>query len=244
MTALNAYLARYFYDEAQIARASGIDAEAHAALVRDQLVPGPSYEVSAAGKLSSYVFGAMDAPGAAPGRYFHPSQAVWIARANEASQAGAPQTALKRRFTAAFGAALAELDRSTWRLPDSFDAQGTPISAGLALRTESAWLHFIKGTFGLCVANPVSEQEIARKEVLQEKLTQLSDNGSRAVYPAPEAAFLRALIDAYAAAAMPFSPVEYPISSRKRLVEDLLVKLRVAQEAQGAQEAEQGIGTL
>lgn len=34
------------------------------------------------------------------------------------------------------------------------------------------------------------------------------------------------LIDAYAAAAMPFSPIEYPRSSRKRLVENLRANLR------------------
>ena len=75
------------------------------------------------------------------------------------------------------------------------------------------------------MANPISEAHIAYKEVLQEKLTQLSDNGKKTSYPVWELAALLELINAYAAAAMPFSPVEYPLSSRKRLVEDLQARL-------------------
>ena len=61
--------------------------------------------------------------------------------------------------------------------------------------------------------------------MLQEKLTQLSENGARTVYSPLQLLALHELIDAYAAAAMPFSPVEYALSSRKRLVEDLRLKL-------------------
>lgn len=237
MSVLNAYLVRHFLDAAQLARAAGITGAEHEALVQQQLVPAPSYVVSPAGRIASYVFGEMAAHGATPGSYFHPSQTVWIARAREALRTLAPHEAaehLQQRFVAGFGAALAELDRSTYRLADSFDAHGASIVDGLAVRTDSAWLHFLKGTFGLCVANPVSEAAIARKEVLQEKLTWLSENGSRFAYDARQASALRQLIDAYADAAMPFSPAEYPISSRKRLVADLRAKLYVVDEVESA----------
>jgi hypothetical protein len=60
-----------------------------------------------------------------------------------------------------------------------------------------------------------------KKEMLQEKLTALTANGSD---PHP-AGFskneLLQLIDDYASSAMPFSPAEYERSSRKRLVDDL-----------------------
>jgi hypothetical protein len=69
---------------------------------------------------------------------------------------------------------------------------------------------------------------IARKEVLQEKLTALSANGSRFAYSADEALAMLDLIDAYADSAMPFSPIEYAVSSRKRLVEDLATRIRTA----------------
>jgi hypothetical protein len=120
-----------------------------------------------------------------------------------------------------FATALATLNLSTWRMPDSFDENGAPVSDGLLVRTESAWKYFLNGTFALCVANPISEFHIAHKEVLQEKLMHQSENGSKGIYSAEQAVKMHELIDAYAAAAMFFSPIEYPRSSRKRLVEDL-----------------------
>jgi hypothetical protein len=76
-----------------------------------------------------------------------------------------------------------------------------------------------------------SAAAIAYKEILQEKLVALSENGKKLVYPVQQARAMQELIDAYAAAAMPFSPVAYPVSSRKRLVEDLRANMRVTEEA-------------
>jgi hypothetical protein len=121
--------------------------------------------------------------------------------------------------------ALGELNLSVWRLRDSFADDGAVIAEGLAVRVDSMWEHFLWGTFGLCVANPASADEIARKEVLQEKLTVLSENGSKQHFTADEQPALLELIDAYSHAAMPFSPAEYPMCSRKRLVDDLLARL-------------------
>ena len=125
--------------------------------------------------------------------------------------------------------ALADLNATVWRLPDSFNESGLVIVAGLQARLESLWDHFLQGTFGLCVADPVSEAAIARKEVLQEKLIALSENGKKAAFSAAEAQPLLDLIDDYANSSMPFSPIEYPISSRKRLVEDLALRIKSLQ---------------
>ena len=73
----------------------------------------------------------------------------------------------------------------------------------------------------MCVAHPDCEAAIARKEVLQEKLVALTDNGSTSSYPNDKAQQILDLIDAFAQSAMPFSPVDYALSSRKRLVDDL-----------------------
>lgn len=219
MTDLDQYLARHYLDQDQLAAASGLPIAAIDALIDAQRVPAPAYTVTGDGQLHSHVFGALPAPGAKPGRYFHPAQLHWIGLA----RAGGAD--LKSGFTDRFATALASLNLSTWRMPDSFDAHGAPIAEGLRVRTENAWTYFLNGTFSLCVANPVSEAHIAYKEVLQEKLTQLSENGKKTRYPADQLPGMRALIADYAASAMPFSPLEYPRSSRKRLVEDLLAQL-------------------
>ena len=224
MTELNHYLERHFLNEVQLTRAGAISIDELDALIHDRLVPAPSYEVTEAGNLCSFVFGEMAAPGATPGRYFPPSQLIWIDRARHAIARDAKEDAqirLKAQFTTNFATALATLNLSTWRLRDSFDDHGAPIDDGLLARTEAAWEHFLNGTFGLCVANAMSEAHIEYKEVLQEKLTKISDNGRQTVFSPQLAQATHELIDAYAAAAMPFSPIEYASSSRKRLVEDL-----------------------
>lgn len=226
MTDLDTYLAQHFLTDAQLAKAAALDIDAIDALIDACLVPAPSYVVGA-DTVTSFVFGAMAAPGSMPGRYFHPSQLVWIAVARHAIASGA-DNGLQAQFGAKFGAALAMLNQTTWRLRDSFADDGTPIAGGLRARCDTAWSYFLNGTFGLCVANPISEAHIAYKEVLQEKLSQQSDHGSRTVFAPPEVAPMLALIDAYAAAAMPFSPVEYGRSSRKRLVQDLRPRLLAA----------------
>lgn len=229
MTELNHYLENHFLNEVQLTRAGAMRIDELDALIHDRLVPAPSYVVTKAGNLCSFVFGEMTAPGAMPGRYFPPSHLIWIDRARHAIACGATENIeanLKAQFTINFATALATLNLSTWRLSDSFDDDGAPIDGGVRVRTDTAWEYFLNGTFGLCVANPISEAHIAYKEVLQEKLTQTSDNGSKTIYSPQQAQATHELIDAYAAAAMPFSPIEYASSSRKRLVEDLRANIR------------------
>jgi len=231
MTDLNHYLARHYVNQIQLAGIAQIGVAELDELIAARLIPAPSYVVSDDGKVTSFVFGQLDAPGATPGRYFHPAQSVWIARAREAPTGGAAHQAesiLKQRFTTSFAAALAALNLSLWRLPDSFDEDGAPIANGLQARLDSAWTYFLNGTFNLCVANPISEAHIAYKEVLQEKLAQQSENGSRDAFTPQQARDMHGLIDAYAAASMRFSPAEYPVSSRKRLVDGLRARLAAA----------------
>jgi hypothetical protein len=231
MTELDTYLAQHYLDETQLAAAAAMGMDEIDALIRAGLVPAPAYVVDDGGNLCSFVFGAMAAPGSRAGRYFPPSQLGWIAIARHAlaERTETAQARLKAQFTSRYAAALATLNLTTWRLRDSFDDRGAPIADGLRARTDSAWTYFLNGTFSLCVANPMSEAHIAWKEVLQEKLAQQSENGSKTLLPQRQAQEMHALIDAYAAAAMPFSPVEYALSSRKRLVEDLRANMRVAE---------------
>ncbi len=226
---MQAYLAKHYVTRAQLAGLCGVDEQTLTDLLAARLLPGPSYVVSELGTVRSYVFGELPAPGAVAGDYFHPTCVHWFERARHLIDSdGMTQApaALQRQFISHFQAALIELNTSTWRLGDCVDDDGVAIAAGMAARADSAWVHFLNGTFGLCVADPVSEAAIARKEILQEKLSALSENGSKSLFSQPEIGPLRAVICAYAQSAMPFSPVDFPISSRKRLVDDLLARLR------------------
>jgi hypothetical protein len=228
MNDLDAYLKHHYITAEQLAAACSISPDELANLVTDGLVPEPSYTVTAEGKLISQAFGEFQAQGSVPGQYFHPGNAAWIALAAEVKSKVGAQHAhgeLRQRFKDNFAAALSEFDRTIFRLSDSFTDAGQAIPDRLNARTEGAWDSFLKGIFSLCVADPSSERSIARKEILQEALTKLSDNGSKDDFLPEDKQQIQGLIAQYAKAAMPFSPLEYPRSSRKRLVEDLGAKL-------------------
>jgi hypothetical protein len=235
MSPLDAYLAKHFLAAKDFAAVCQVEPDELFDWIAKQLVPAAAYVVSDSTTVSSYVFGKMPTPRSTDGHYFHPGNAIWIQKARKAIAEFGPERAaheLKLQFHANFHVALAELDASTWRLHDSFAPDGAPIAIGLQARIDHIWEHFLRGTFGLCVANPGSESAIARKEVLQEKLVALSQNGTKVEFPPAEAQDMLTLIDAYAQSAMPFSPIEYPISSRKRLVEDLRDKILAVQRRQ------------
>lgn len=231
MHPLDAYLHQHYLDAARFAAHCGIDLAELDALIAAQWIPAPSYVVDGSATVHTAVFGALPAPGARDGRYFHPAMAAWVARARHL-RASFGDAAVPERMRSTFAhnlrTALARCDRTLWRLPDSFDADGTERSAGLERRLQAMWTHFLQGTYGLCVAAPSDEAAIAHKDILQEKLAALSGDGSRERFGADERERLLELIDAYAQASMPFSPVEFPHSSRRRLVDDLRARLLAA----------------
>ena len=230
MSPLQAYLERYFVEGARFARMCATSSNEMAELIRHRLIPKPSYVV-ADSHVASFVFGRMRADDAAEGEYFPGAHCIWVSLARSVvADVGLAAAAheLERRFALNLTAALRDLNASTWRLRDCFADDGSVIADGLRTRIDSMRTHFLEGTFGLCVADPSSEALIAQKEILQEKISALSKDGAKSEFTHTEARILRDTIDAYSRAAMPFSPIEYPLSSRKRLVDDLSARLDAA----------------
>ena len=232
MTTVANYLGKFFLNQAQFATLCEVDEADIDRLITALCIPAPSYIVSANSTIHSFVFGELPSPHAIPGRYFHPANKIWLERAQkletEVGMVATPEL-LKTRFKHNFILALKELDTKVWRLPDCFDAEGQELASGLERRAQSAWEHFLHGTFGLCVANPISEAHIARKEILQEKLNSLSDQGNKLSFTTDEAHAMLQLIEDYAEASMPFSPAEFELSSRKKLVQDLRLRIQNSQ---------------
>ena len=233
---LDEYLSEHFITLEELAGRCDMSPSTLSRLIREQLVMAPSYVISGTAVIESYVFGPMACEGSRDGVYFHPSTVVWVSRATsvvrEVGEAAAYER-LKALFEERCSLALADLNKTVWRLPDCFAEEGTVIAKGLQNRLQSVWDHHLRGTVGLCVANPDSEAAIARKEILQEKLSSLSENGTRQVFSRLEAKQLLGVIDAYAACVMRFSPVEYPVSSRRRLVDDLRPRVLEAMSEPG-----------
>lgn len=211
MSAIQEYLDRHFVEASRIAENRGMPVEELERLVDTGAVPAPSYVVLS-DRIVSAAFGDLTNDGARIGRYFAPSQEQWLERVSAGDS-------LEVTFKAEMALELAAANHAIHRLRDAFDDDGKALS-GLEVRIDAMWGYFLAGVFALCVADSGSVRSIARKEVLQEKLSELANGGAPL-----DRDELGPLIDAYDLAAMPFSPAEYPRSSRKRLVEDLRDRL-------------------
>ncbi len=238
MSALDLYLKKYYLNKAQFAQACQCTEADIDALIQAQLLPAPSYVVTGHATIHatimSAVFGEMPAENTSAGEYFHPANVSWFTSAMQLIDKHGKDAApamLKQNFINDFIDGLTSMHHSTWRLDDCFTADNQPITAGLVQRAEFSWQHFLLGTFGLCVANPVSVPAIVSKEILQEKLAHLTDNGNKEKFSVAEARELLPVVDAFAEAAMWFSPAEYPRCSRKRLVDDMRPRLQAAMAA-------------
>ncbi|MFZ6871826.1 DUF6058 family natural product biosynthesis protein [Undibacterium sp. Di27W] len=229
MSELQLYLNKYFLTKAQFAAACGIPEAELNDLLAAQILPGPSYVISEKATINSAVFGESDAADTIASDYFRASHTVWCDRAKqlvaEHGLAAASET-MKQEFMRDYIAALTELNASVWHMQDCFEQDGTANAAGLTENAEFHWKHFLLGTFGICTANPVSAAEIARKGVLQLKLSSLTGNGSKNEFSHAEANDILPVVDAFADAVMCFSPAEFARSSRKRLVDDIRPKLQ------------------
>lgn len=225
---ISSYLTQHYVTADRFAAHCGVTPAALQELIDAGLAPKPSYVVTADARIASYVFGDMDAPGAPPGSWFAPSTATWVQRARDALTATRAEPAseyLQAEFKHRYREALLALHANDGPIPGLHTATGEFDDAAYARDFDETWTHFLEGTFGLCVANPHDESRIALKESLQNRLAALTDKGERTDYPREVAAQVRHLIDRYVEASMAFSPVEYPRSSRKRLVDDVLARL-------------------
>ena len=228
MSELERYLQNHFLTGAQFAARCAIPPRELDRLLDQALAPQPAYVVTADDVLVSPVFGCLAGDGARSGRYFHPGSAPWISTARRVESmvgTGPARRALKEQFVRNYSSALAEFQHQL-RNRSTDDDWGDP--AGFAARVETAWLDFMRGVFGVCVADPSSERAIARKEALQETLVQLTDDGTRQNFTASDATRIRSLVDEYARCAMPFAPQEFARSSRRRLVDELRPRLAQA----------------
>lgn len=201
---LQTYLQDHFVDKTIFASLAGISTDRLDQLIAIGAIPNATYVCDGV-SVSSAVFGNTPIQQPLIGEYFRPECVRWARIADQApsgSESEAVMAELKNELRTA--------------LQGHFESDDA-----IESRIQSYLPYFLDGTFGLCVADPSTGAGIARKEVLQEKLTALTANGSQ---PAPAGTTkeeLLKLIDDYADSAMPFSPAEYERSSRKRLVDDL-----------------------
>ena len=201
---LQQYLDDHFVGKGELAELAGISVDRIDQLLSDGAIPAATY-ISDGSTIESSAFGKIQEQESRPGEYFRRDCVRWVRLAGEAPEGEARERVLDT-LSAEFGEALTELGLSHDQVQ---------------LKIAEFIPSFLDGTFGLCVADPSTGKGISRKEIFQEKLTHLTKNGSIANPDEMSRDELLELIDAYAKAAMPFSPAERPLSSRRRLVDDL-----------------------
>lgn len=201
---LKTYLQNHFVDKTSFASLAGISSERLDELVAAQAVPAPTYTCNG-GSIFSAVFGTTEIAEHMTGEYFRPECVRWVTMAALAPSGSERDTV------------LSELTNELRMALRNYLEDSKVIEEKVQKFLPSFW----NGTFGLCVADPSSGAGIVKKEMLQEKLTALTENGGNAFPSGIASHDLLQLIDDYAGAAMPFSPAEYERSSKKRLVDDL-----------------------
>lgn len=205
---IKSYLEQYFVDKAAFAALSGVSLERMDQLIEAQAIPVATYVCDGVA-IHSAVFGATAIDEEISGEYFRPECVRWAKVADQAAP-GSEREAVSKLLAEELRAALA-----------GHVAQQGEIEG----RVEGYMPYFWNGTFGLCVADPSCGAGIARKELLQERLSALTGNGADARPEEVTTSDLLQLIADYAQSSMPFSPAEYERSSRKRLVDDLKARI-------------------
>lgn len=201
---LKNYLQRHFVDKSTFASLAKISPERLNQIIAAEAIPSATYTCDGY-SVRSAAFGVTEVDEHVTGEFFRPECVRWAKLAAQASPCSERATVLAEVTNELRMALHDYLDNSTV----------------IDEKIQDFLPHFWNGTFGLCVADPSSGAGIARKEMLQEKLTMLTANGSNSSPASVSQKELLQLIDDYAVSAMPFSPAEYERCSRKRLVDDL-----------------------
>ncbi|WP_206486102.1 DUF6058 family natural product biosynthesis protein [Thalassotalea sp. G2M2-11] len=198
------YLQQYFVEKSEFAALAGLSVSRLEQLIDIKAIPSATY-ICDDDSVYSAIFGSTQIETLLTGEYFRPECVRWVHIAHQAP-CGAERAAVITQLTKEFRAALASYGQS---------------EQAVHAKIQSYLPYFFNGTFGLCVADPSCGASIIKKEMLQEKLIAITDNGNVSSPVGTSKDALLQLIDDYAASAMPFSPAEYERSSRKRLVDDL-----------------------
>ena len=197
------YLKQYFVDKAALATLAGLSIDVIDRLVSGGAVPRPAY-VCDGWTMHTAAFGRTEIEERICGEFFRRGDVRWLRIAVSARHEN-PRDAVQRQVTEELCSALRLSGVS---------------AADVSSKLHTYLPHFWDGTFSLSVAEPETGVGIVAKRRLQEQLIRLSQDGRD---PAPSGiarSLLLELIESYRSVTMPFSPAEYELSSRKRLVDD------------------------
>ncbi|WMW80755.1 DUF6058 family natural product biosynthesis protein [Undibacterium cyanobacteriorum] len=230
------YLDQFYISDLDLMQAWSVAREEFDHLLSEGVLASPSYWIHA-GRLHSVVFGDLEASDLADQQFFHRDlREDMQARFVYWREHGVAATLahFEQRFKQHCLAALLNWQQQRWPLQDCTNDDGERCESALQERANKYWDYLQQGIFGLCVQQAGSVSHIVEKELLQERLsllyqsqTELAESTSASseepsfaqTKSCSSASTIAELQTNYARACMPFSPVEYPRSSRYRLLE-------------------------
>ena len=212
------YLEKYFVDENRLAELAGVSIAFLRDAVEAKAIPGPSYIVKSRSIIESHIFGPTEAIEEEK-KYFHRSTLSWVKNLENLLKEGSLDDAAEKVRVNLQEDYKEFLKENTNKSSEEIDAAW-----------ENTWTHFLKGTYGVCVINPIDGKNIAKKQNAAANLREFTENGQRSIQNQEEWQKYLYLVEQYNLHTMPFAPWDHYLSSRNLLVDDF--KSRVGSHIQ------------
>ena len=222
------YMDKYFVEEKKLADTLKISTSQLLKYTELGVIPSYSYHIISEDWVETVVFGKLQIEQGIPGKYYSKSVQHWFNNAQKVVEhcpSDQIREQLQNQFQLEYSQQIKQLPKLTQLLPDLFDDHGILLEALLKNKAEQTWNDHLSGSYGLCVVKPSSVSAIIEKQIAVRRLANATENDNKQKFnSAQQAEFLMAA-EKFDQVAMPFSPADYPLSSRKRLLDDIKTRL-------------------
>lgn len=223
-----AYLTTHFCELDELATLANTPSEVIKTYINLGCIPDFSYRLETSMRLFSNLFGDI-ADGENDFHYFYArNNTAWITRANNiAARHGIDNVArvLTDEMRIRFKKLFIENNAYLYGFEYLFDINQTLLDDVFEKEFQEILFYWRNGTYSLCVKNMVNEDRLFHKKLTQRWLKKLTHDGTKKEYTSEEKANLKIALAKYEEYIMPFSPFEYPMSSKKNLVDNIKLLL-------------------
>ncbi len=222
------YMNEFFIEENRLALTFKISRSQLLRYIETGAIPNYSYHIINCNLVETTVFGKLKIDQGIPGKYYSKSVQHWFTKALKVielyptDQIGEQ---LQNEFQLEYSQHIKQLLQFKQLFPELFDDKGIFIESLLKKKAAQTCSEHLSGAYGVCVVNPNSVSAIIEKQIAVRRLTSVTENGNKQKFSdQQQTEFLRAA-ERFDQVAMPFSPADYPHSSRRRLLDDIRARL-------------------
>ena len=222
------YMDKYFVEKTKLANTLNISTSQLLSFTELGVLPNYSYHIKNSNLVDTVVFGKLNIEQGIPGKYYAKSVQQWFNKAQKVVAhypGNQVREQLQHQFEFEYSQQIKTLPQLIQLFPEIFDDHGTVLDTQLKMQAEETWNDHLNGSYGLCVVKSDSVSAIIEKQIAVRRLASATENGHKQKFNREQQTeFLQAAAE-FDKIAMPFSPADYPLSSRKRLLDDIKAKL-------------------